>query len=311
MVLIYYLDGSVLDPDSLKSDEMLGDVPFIGILKSSEVEEWNPHLGINSKILKECLNGLASKFESHEGFDYVSLVVPDKEDLLGKGSRISIYFRTNLLIFICDEAQDFSLLHSIITRIEMKEIKNLTLERVLYEFFDLLTAGDSMYLENLEQEITELEEALITSEKKDYVKEIIRLRKRLLVLKRYYEQLFDLAEAMEENENELLSNSMIRYFHILTNRTNRLSDTISNLRDYVSQVREAYQSEVDISQNMIMRLFTVITAIFLPLTLIVGWYGMNFPMPEYQWAYGYPVVIVISLTVALFSIIYFKRHKWF
>lgn len=309
--MIYYLDGSVLDPESLKSDEVLGETPCIGILKKSEVELWNPHLGINGRILEECLNGLASKFESHEGFDYISLVVPDKEDLLGEGRRISVYFRENLLIFICEEVQDFSLLHDIISKIELKEIKNLTLERVLFEFFDLLTAGDSMYLENLEQEITELEASLITSEKKDYIKEIIMLRKKLLVLKRYYEQLFDLAEAMEENENALLSHHIIRYFHILTNRTNRLSDTTLNLREYVSQVREAYQTEVDISQNIIMRLFTVITAIFLPLTLLVGWYGMNFPMPEYKMAYGYPVVIIVSAAVALFSIIYFKKHKWF
>ena len=309
--MIYYLDGSVLDPGSLESDEVLGEAPCIGILKKSEVEQWNPHLGINDRILEECLNGLVSKFESHEGFDYISLVVPDKEDLLGEGRRISVYFRANLLIFICEERQDFSLLHGIITKIEMKEIQNLSLERVLYEFFDLLTAGDSLYLENLEQEITELEASLITSEKKDYIKEIIKLRKKLLVLKRYYEQLFDLAEAMEENENELLSRHIIRYFHILTTRTNRLSDTTLNLREYVSQVREAYQTEVDINQNIIMRLFTVITAIFLPLTLLVGWYGMNFPMPEYRTAYGYPTVAVLSIIIALVSLIYFKKHKWF
>lgn len=301
----------MLDPGVLKKGEKLGETPYIGVLNKSEVKKWNPALGINDRIVEECLSGSVSKFESHDGFDYISLMIPDKEDLLGKGSGISIYFRVNLLIFICDEVEDYSLLHNIIQKIEMKEIKNLSLERVLYEFFDLLTVGDSMYLENLEQEIAELEEALISSEKKDYAKEIIRLRKRLLVLKRYYEQLFDLAEAMEENENELLSRHIIRYFHILTNRINRLSDAVSNLRDYVSQLREAYQTEVDINQNMIMRLFTVITAIFLPLTLIVGWYGMNFSMPEYKWAYGYPVVIALSVVVALFSVIYFKKHKWF
>lgn len=309
--MIYYLDGSILDLDSLSENELFGEVPCIGVLNKSEVKTWNTHLGIDDRIIEECLNGIASKFESHDGFDYISLIIPDKEDLLNEGSRISIYFRTNLLLFICDATQEYSLLHQIIEKIELKEIKTLTLERVLYEFFDLLTVGDSLYLENLEQEITELEESLFTSKKKDYIKEIIKLRKNLLVLKRYYEQLFDLAEAMEENENELLSHRMIRYFHILTNRINRLSDFISNLRDYVSQLREAYQTEVDISQNIIMRIFTVITAIFLPLTLLVGWYGMNFPMPEYEWAYGYPVVIISSIIVALVSIFYFKRHKWF
>lgn len=309
--MIYNLDGTILGLDSFKEKEILGAVPCIGVLNRNEVEEWNSHLGIPGGILEDCINGLVSKFESHDGFDYISLMIPDKEDFLNKESRISIYFRTNLLIFICDQAQDYNLLHSIITKIELKEIKILSLERILYEFFDLLTVGDTRYLENLEQEIADLEESLITSKKKDYIKEIIILRKKLLVLKRYYEQLFDLAEAIEENENELISPRMIRYFHHLTNRSNRLSVSISNLRDYVSQVREAYQAEVDINQNKVMRLFTVITAIFLPLTLIVGWYGMNFPMPEYKWTYGYPAVILVSATAALFSVIYFKKHNWF
>jgi Mg2+ and Co2+ transporters len=309
--LIYYLDGTVIDLDDFKKKKFSEEAPLIGVLNKTEVEAWNQYLGINDRVVEECLKGLASKFESHDGFDYISLAIPNKDHLLGDERRISIYFRTNLLIFICDEAQDYSLLHNIITKIEMKEIKNLSLERVLYEFFDMLTVGDSLFLENMEQEIEELEESLITSEKKDYIREIIVHRKKLLVLKRYYEQLFDLAEAMEENENELLSHRMIRYFHILTNRINRLSDSVSNLRDYVSQLREAYQTEVDINQNMIMRLFTVITAIFLPLTLIVGWYGMNFPMPEYKWAYGYPAVVGVCAIVALLSVIYFKKHKWF
>lgn len=309
--MIYLLDGTVVNKDTLKDESSLGKDPYIGVLNKAELEDWNPYLGIGSNIMQECLTGQVSKFESHDGFDYIALHIPDKSDLENKESRISIYFRANLLVFICEEQHEYSILADIISKVEMKEIKNLTLERVLYEFFDLLTASDSLYLENLEQEIENIEEDLITSVKKDYIKEIVGLRRRLLVLKRYYEQLLDLAEAMEENENELITDRMVRYFHILTNRISRLCDSISNLREYVSQVREAYQAEVDISQNSIMKFFTVITSIFLPLTLIVGWYGMNFSMPEYKWAYGYPVVIIISVSVALFSFLYFKKHKWF
>jgi len=273
--MIYYLDGSELKDEYLKDDEILGKKPCIGILSKNEIELWNPHLGINDHILAECLNGQVSKFESHDGFDYICLQIPDKKNLLNKESVISIFVRNNMLVFICEEKCEYAALSGVINKIEMKDIKNLTLERVLYEFFDELTAGDSMYLESIEQEIAALEESLITTMNKDYIKEIIVLRKKLLVLKRYYEQLFDLAEAMEENENGLLSKRILRYYHFLTSRTGRLSNSISNLRDYVSQVREAYQAQVDINQNEIMRLFTVITSIFLPLTLIVGWYGMN------------------------------------
>jgi magnesium transporter len=91
----------------------------------------------------------------------------------------------------------------------------------------------------------------------------------------------------------------------------RLYRNVNNLRDYVTQVREAYQAQEDINLNSIMKLFTVITAIFLPLTLIVGWYGMNFPMPEYNLSFGYPLVIALSALVVAVCVGYFKKHDWF
>ena len=76
-------------------------------------------------------------------------------------------------------------------------------------------------------------------------------------------------------------------------------------------MREAYQSQIDIEQNELMKLFTVVTVIFQPLTLLVGWYGMNFSgMPELAWKYGYPVFIIVSAVIVLILILYFKKKKW-
>ncbi|NRT27609.1 Mg2+ and Co2+ transporter CorA [Clostridium beijerinckii] len=129
-------------------------------------------------------------------------------------------------------------------------------------------------------------------------------------MKRYYERLLNIAESIEENDNGLIDKKIIRYFRMFTNRINRLYQNVNNLRDYVTQVREAYQAQVDINQNQLMRLFTVVTTIFLPLTLIVGWYGMNFNMPEYGWSYGYPFVISISVSVVVLCGVWFKKNKW-
>lgn len=87
-----------------------------------------------------------------------------------------------------------------------------------------------MFLETIEQDISDLEEALITSKKRDHIKEIIGFRKKLLALKRYYEQFVDLAYALEDNENQLISEELVRYFRMLSARCNRLSDTVTNLR---------------------------------------------------------------------------------
>ena len=86
---------------------------------------------------------------------------------------------------------------------------------------------------------------------------------------------------------------------------------VLELREFLTQVREAYQSQIDIEQNQIMKIFTVITAIFLPLTLIVGWYGMNFRIPELDWTYGYLYVIGLSVVVCLITYQIIKRNHWF
>ena len=95
-------------------------------------------------------------------------------------------------------------------------------------------------------------------------------------------------------------------------RVEQLQNHVHLLRENVLQIRELYQSMQDAHQNKIMAVIPIVTTIFLPLTLITGWYGMNFVyMPELQWRYGYFAVIMISLIIVIAEIIYFKKKKFF
>jgi magnesium transporter len=132
-----------------------------------------------------------------------------------------------------------------------------------------------------------------------------------LTLKLYYEQLLEIYEAIEQNENGLIDPRELRHFKILTGRANRLYNGVLNLRDYVTQVREAFQTQIDINLNSVMKVFTVITSVFFPLTFIVGWYGMNLRMPEFGWRLGYPFVVGIIVVTAAATLYYFKKKKWF
>ena len=77
------------------------------------------------------------------------------------------------------------------------------------------------------------------------------------------------------------------------------------------QVQDVYQSEIEIRQNDVMKVLTIVTTIFLPLTLIAGWYGMNFKyMPEIEYQYAYPVVIAASILIVAASLFYFRKKKF-
>ena len=121
----------------------------------------------------------------------------------------------------------------------------------------------------------------------------------------------DLGQELEENENNFFKQENLRYFKLFLNRMARLHDNSTSLRDYTMQLRDLYKAHIDIKQNRIMTVLTVVTTIFMPLTLIVGWYGMNFRfMPELQWKWGYPVVITISVLIVSGSLWFFKKKKW-
>ena len=94
-------------------------------------------------------------------------------------------------------------------------------------------------------------------------------------------------------------------------RIARLKNEAQILREYGLQIRELFQAEIDIRQNRIMKILTIVTTIFLPLTLVAGWYGINFSnMPELSWKYGYPAVIVISLVIVMICLWTMKKKKF-
>ena len=154
--------------------------------------------------------------------------------------------------------------------------------------------------------------AISGNDPRSYLDNIVRFRKALIRRKRYYEQLSDIFENLKIDDEKVLSHDAKRHFAILQNRAEKLCSNVLTLRDYVTQMREACQAQVDIEQNQLMKFFTVITALFLPLTILVGWYGRNFTnMPDLTWKYGYACVIGFSILICTVMVLWFKKKKWF
>lgn len=305
-MLIYHLRNHCLTLD--ESDHFNSNEKYVYLMDFSELDHIHDQLGISPRIVKECRDGDTSKFESHEGFDFITLNIPEDICQSCKPKRICIYFSAYQLVFV---SARIDYLNNLVQTSQAEGLMISGLSKFFHLFFDKLTYDDREVLAAIEEEVFNLEEEFIISIKKNLADYLLAFRKRLLKLKQYYEELYEISEAIEENENELIDQQDLRYFKILTNRINRLFTSVLNLRDYGTQVREAYQAQMDINLNYVMKIFTVVTSIFLPLTLIVGWYGMNIAMPEFHWEYGYPFVIVLSLTVATSTLVFFKKNKWF
>lgn len=175
-----------------------------------------------------------------------------------------------------------------------------------------LIQNDLPYIQQLETRLTNLEQAVLDNETGRFLHQMSVIRKELNRTNRFYAQLADFASSLlEEGEDLFTSQSKKRMSHLLR-RVENLRGETRMLHEYATQISSEYQAQVDIAQNRVMKVLTIVTAIFLPLSLIAGWYGMNFAgMPLLEWRYGYPVVVGASVLVVAALIWYFKRKKWF
>ena len=105
---------------------------------------------------------------------------------------------------------------------------------------------------------------------------VLFIRKELNQHNRYYAQMNDMVATLQENATDLLDECSSSRLQYILRRLNRLQEETQMLREYASQVSSEYQAQVDLGQNRIMKLLTIVTTIFMPLSLIAGWYGMNF-----------------------------------
>lgn len=251
--------------------------------------------------------GKSTRFEARYRYDYMTINSPGF-DVLEKGTDIiEAYVTADRLIVLAGDP--------VLQRLKTDIWEDVSGQRTpamgLSIMFSYILSKDTDLLESIENEIEKLEERAAVKKPEDHTIVLISMRKQLLALKRYYEAIFDLLEDLEENINGIFSQDQIQAFRLHRNRAGRLRDNVMSLQDYLTHVREAYQNQLDISLNETMQFFTVITAVFLPLTLIVGWYGMNLRMPELAFGITYPVVCVVSLVFVILSLWFCKRKGWF
>ncbi len=232
------------------------------------------------------------------------------EDIEQDSERIVIFCNKENLHVFSDDAECHACANTVTNAVS-------PLLQLLALFFEL-TSDDLNDLEQMEEEISALEHSVMSDEK---ISENIRaqisiMRRKLLKLKKYYTQLAFIVDEIVANEialeNEVVLKEEIQ--HRISRFSHRLGSFlvfVQELRDSVNQLREAYQSKIDVEQNELMKFFTVISTIFLPLTVIVGWYGMNFRMPEYDWPAGYVFVVLLTLAVASITFVVFKKKRWF
>ena len=274
-------------------------------------EEWLEHgssfdMGIEHEMMLSDIRGT----EAEVNYDSLTgtFSIPDRNDISAEKTSFAFALDEKGIVFIDDTGY---VNRSIENIIRTRHWENPSLERFIYDFLEQMIRSDQSMLARYDNELDEMEAKVLAGEEENFPKRLSEIRSDLRDIRIHYEQLEDLGQELEENENNFFDHENLRYFRLFTQRVTRLHDTTAVLRDYTVQIRELYQSQLDIKQNRIMSILTIVTSIFMPLTLIAGWYGMNFKyMPELEAKAAYPVVIAVSVAIVVISLWFFKKKKW-
>lgn len=251
-----------------------------------------------------------SRISSADGFSQEVWVNDDGVfAILSLGvTQLALFVRKNLFLVVpvsdgLHEIRDICILPS--------KIEDASLEKLIFIFFERLITSQSKRVSQLRHDIDEMEKQLLScSDLRDFNLGLFRYKQNLSELYNGYDRLIDLLSLLSHEEN-ILELGELKRLSQLCERAGRLKDSVKMLCDSVVHLRDAYQSSIDLKLNQTMKIFTVFTVIFSPLSFITGWYGMNFKyMPELSSRFGYVGVLIVVVCVAAALLAWFKHKRW-
>ena len=196
------------------------------------------------------------------------------------------------------------------TMIHRYESQDMSPELFLYGFFSEFLTDDMELLESYERKLFLLEENAMRGNIHDLMPRLLKNRRELTRLRNYYEQIDDMAGQLQGNVRNYFDPERLQLLQLIDDRACRLQQVAQQSIDYCQTLRDFEQAQSDHKQNKTMQLMTVLTSVFFPLTVITGWYGMNFShMPELEARFGYPLIIGISLGVIAVEFWILKKRK--
>ncbi len=243
--------------------------------------------------------------------DYLigSFAIPDRSNLTSVSpDLISFYLDCSHLIFI----DDGTLAATVLNNLEKTGILHkVTVGHCLAMFFRLLLQDDLIFLGDLEDSMEQLEEALLERDQEITTRQIVDYRRFCMRMSAYYQQIATMAQLIADNENQLIDEEDMHAFERVSRQADRLVSRAETIESYSTQLRELYQTQIDLKQNSIMQLFTIVTVLFVPMTLVTGWFGMNLAyLPGLDWPFMVPFLLIMAAVLLVFLLSFFHHKRW-
>jgi len=286
-----------------------------GLHEVAVLERFGEIFSLSPLVLEDILNtDQRPKIEVWDNYIYIVMKMfsyNNEEDEINV-EQISLVLGENFVISFQEgiEGDVFDLVRERI-RNNKSRIRKMKADYLAYSLIDSIVDNYFIILERIGEQIEYLEEELVSNPTQETLSIIHSLKRELILLRKSVWPLREVIGALEREESLLVKETTKVYLRDVYDHTIQIIDTLETFRDIISGILDVYLSSISNKLNEVMKVLTIIATIFIPLTFIAGIYGMNFVyMPEIKWIYGYPVVLLLMLTVAVSMLIYFKKKKW-
>jgi len=285
-----------------------------GLHNVNLIEDLGQHFGIHSLVLEDCLDTThRPKLDDYDSYLFVVLKMlylnSDKSRI--EDEQISLILGQNFVISLQEKAGD--VFTSVRERIRAGKgrIRKAKADYLMYTLIDAVVDNYFVVVDELNEKIDQLDTEVIENPSPETLQNIYHLKRRVVEIRKSVSPLRDVISRLQKGDPELLDESTEIYFGDVFDHILQVIESIDADREILSGLIDLYLSSVSNRTNEVMKVLTIMATIFIPLTFIVGVYGMNFEyMPELKWHYAYPLVWLIMLIIAAFMLFFFRKRRW-
>ena len=288
-------------------------IDIVGIHKVENIQKLGDCFGFHPLVLEDILHtDQRPKMEDHDDYFYIVLKMLHNEtspEIMTE--QVSLILGPNFVISFQEIGGD--VFNHVRDRLKTAKgrIRKMGADFLAYSLIDAIVDSYFVILEKTGERLEDIEEDLMTEPSEKTLHAIHRMKREMIYLRKSVWPLREVISALNREDSPLIKDSTKIYLRDVYDHTIQVIDAIETFRDMLSGMLDIYLSSLSNKMNEIMKFLTIIGTIFIPLTFIVGVYGMNFHfMPELNWRYGYFSILAFMGLIGISMLIYFKRKKW-
>jgi magnesium transporter len=288
-----------------------------GIHEMGIVEKIGKHYDIHPLILEDIVNtGQRPKIEDFGDYIFIvmNILTYDEKTKDLDAEQVSFILREDCLITFKESNGKNDVFEEVRVRIRNGKgrVRRMGTDYLAYTLIDSIVDNYFTILEKMGEDIDSLEDTLISNSNIKCLKDINKLKKELLFVRKAIWPLREVLGSLERSESSLIKKKTKIYLKDVYDHIIQVIDMVEALRDILSEMIDIYLSSISNTLPEVMKVLTIISTIFIPLTFLAGVYGMNFKfMPELEHPFGYPAILLLMGLVAVAMLVYFKLKKWF